>query len=246
MPVLQASSRSASTPCAKRGPTGVTYCQFMDMLFPGCISLKKVKFQAKLEHEYLHNFKMLQAAFKRVEVDKVIPVDRLVKGRFQDNFEFVQWFKKFFNANYDGHEYDPVTARQGQDALPPPNPGTQIFNKPKAKGSSTPKMAATIQRQSDSASSSSPVSMSQKHQQRMKNDRASPDGPITELNNQIKALQITLDEMEKERDFYFKKLQKIEQHLQKQDDQQNPFCQRIYSVLYARMVILNYFHYSIE
>lgn len=50
---------------------GAAYCQFMDMLFPGCIFLKKVKFQAKLEHEYIHNFKVLQAAFKRMGVDKV-------------------------------------------------------------------------------------------------------------------------------------------------------------------------------
>ena len=50
---------------------GAAYCQFMDMLFPGCILLKKVKFQAKLEHEFIHNFKVLQAAFKRMSVDKV-------------------------------------------------------------------------------------------------------------------------------------------------------------------------------
>ena len=37
-----------------------------------------------------------------------------MKGRFQDNFEFCQWFKKFFDANYDGSEYDPVAARDGQ------------------------------------------------------------------------------------------------------------------------------------
>lgn len=50
---------------------GAAYCQFMDLLFPGCIGLKKVKFQAKLEHEYIHNFKVLQASFKRMNVDKV-------------------------------------------------------------------------------------------------------------------------------------------------------------------------------
>ncbi len=44
---------------------------------------------------------------------KVIPVEKLVKGRFQDNFEFVQWFKKFFDANYNGAEYDAVAAREG-------------------------------------------------------------------------------------------------------------------------------------
>lgn len=140
-------------------PPGAAYCQFMDMLFPGCVHLRKVKFQAKLEHEYIHNFKVLQAAFKKMGVDKVGPgvglgggtpggpgwggrpparmspqiiaVERLVKGKFQDNFEFIQWFKKFFDANYDGKEYNPLLARQGQDAAPAPNPGDHSFNKPK-------------------------------------------------------------------------------------------------------------------
>ena len=43
----------------------------------------------------------------------MVPVDRLVKGRFQDNFEFVQWFKKFFDANFDGAEYDAFELRGG-------------------------------------------------------------------------------------------------------------------------------------
>lgn len=44
---------------------------------------------------------------------QVIPIDKLIKGRFQDNFEFLQWFKKFFDANYDGREYDAAEARGG-------------------------------------------------------------------------------------------------------------------------------------
>lgn len=43
----------------------------MDMLFPNCVPLKKVKFGAKLEHEYIHNFKLLQVSFKKMGVDKV-------------------------------------------------------------------------------------------------------------------------------------------------------------------------------
>uniref|UniRef100_A0A2K5IBP2 Calponin-homology (CH) domain-containing protein n=1 Tax=Colobus angolensis palliatus TaxID=336983 RepID=A0A2K5IBP2_COLAP len=163
---------SGSTQCAGSVPTGAAYCQFMDMLFPGCISLKKVKFQAKLEHEYIHNFKLLQASFKRMNVDKVIPVEKLVKGRFQDNLDFIQWFKKFYDANYDGKEYDPVEARQGQDAIPPPDPGEQIFNLPKkshhansptagaaksspaAKPGSTPSRPSSAKRASSSGSAS--------------------------------------------------------------------------------------------
>ena len=95
--------------------SGAAYCQFMDMLFPGSVQVKKVKFNTKLEHEYITNFKVLQAAFKKMSVDKVVPVDRLVKGKFQDNFEFLQWFKKFFDANYGGQEYDALGMRGGEE-----------------------------------------------------------------------------------------------------------------------------------
>lgn len=43
---------------------------------------------------------------------QIIPIDKLIKGRFQDNFEFLQWFKKFFDANYNGQDYDAVGARE--------------------------------------------------------------------------------------------------------------------------------------
>ncbi len=60
----------------------------------GCISVKKVRFDANNEYQFIENFKVLQGAFLKKAVEKVIPVERLVKGRFQDNFEFGQWFKK--------------------------------------------------------------------------------------------------------------------------------------------------------
>lgn len=53
-----------------------------------------------------------------LSLPQIIPVEKLVKGKFQDNFEFVQWFKKFFDANYDGHEYDAATARGGVSVGP--------------------------------------------------------------------------------------------------------------------------------
>ena len=37
-----------------------------------------------------------------LSVLKVIPIEKLVKGKYMENFEFVQWFKKFFDANFDG------------------------------------------------------------------------------------------------------------------------------------------------
>ncbi|KAL9870509.1 microtubule-associated protein RP/EB family member 2 isoform 2-T2 [Geothlypis trichas] len=216
--------------------SGAAYCQFMDMLFPGCISLKKVKFQAKLEHEYIHNFKLLQASFKRMNVDKVIPVEKLVKGRFQDNLDFIQWFKKFFDANYDGKEYDPVEARQGQDALPPPDPGEQIFNLPKkshhansptagaAKSSPASKPGSTPSRPS-SAKKATPSSSASKSDKDLETQ-------VIQLSEQVHSLKLALEGVEKERDFYFGKLREIELLCQEHGGE-NDLVNRLMEVLYA-------------
>ncbi|XP_019879330.2 microtubule-associated protein RP/EB family member 3 [Aethina tumida] len=97
--------------------TGSAYCRFMDMLFPGCLVLKRVKLDTKLENDYINNFKILQESFKKMRVDKIVPIERLVKGRFQDNFEFLQWFKKFHDANAGGRKQP--TAKKPSPAKPP-------------------------------------------------------------------------------------------------------------------------------
>nr|KAF6360024.1 hypothetical protein mMyoMyo1_010982 [Myotis myotis] len=96
-----------------------------------------------------NNLKILQAGFKRMGVKIITPVDRLVKGKFQDNFEFVQWFKKFFDANYDGKDYDPVAARQGQETAVAPSLVAPAMNKPKkplSNSSAAPQRPIVTQR----------------------------------------------------------------------------------------------------
>ena len=38
----------------------------------------------------------------------------MIKCFIKDNFEFLQWFKKFFDANYGGQEYDALEMRGGE------------------------------------------------------------------------------------------------------------------------------------
>ncbi|NXH08745.1 MARE3 protein, partial [Loxia leucoptera] len=207
--------------------SGAAYCQFMDMLFPGCVHLRKVKFQAKLEHEYIHNFKVLQAAFKKMGVDKIIAVERLVKGKFQDNFEFIQWFKKFFDANYDGKEYNPLLARQGQDVAPPPNPGDHIYNKPKkpigTAGNVRGPPASAAPRPLHPWAGALPGAGS------TLGLRAEGLAPVAQLMD----LKLTVDGLEKERDFYFSKLRDIELICQEHENENSPIITGIVSVLYA-------------
>ncbi|KAG9474655.1 microtubule-associated protein RP/EB family member 1 [Eleutherodactylus coqui] len=208
--------------------SGSVYCHFMDMLFPGSVTLKKVKFQAKLEHEYIQNFKVLQAGFKKMGVDKIIPVDKLVKGKFQDNFEFVQWFKKFFDANYDGKDYDPVAARQGQESAPVPVLPTPVLNKPKKPMGTTnaaPQRAVQAQR--------TPVPNRPAQGVARRPAMGNGEEESAELVQQINVLKITVEDLEKERDFYFGKLRNIELICQENEGESDPVLQRIIEILYA-------------
>jgi len=204
--------------------SGASYCQFMDMLFPGCIPMKKVKFQAKHEHEYIHNFKFLQTSFKKIGVDKIIPVDKLIKAKFQDNFEFVQWFKKFFDANYDGKEYDPVAARQGQETAAPASlhPSAGVANNkpgPRKPAAAPTKNPAPATKPTARPGGGPGAKMAA--------------GDKAELVQEVSALKLTVQDMEKERDFYFGKLRNIELICQEVEGEGSPVLQKILDILYA-------------
>ncbi|XP_037102228.1 microtubule-associated protein RP/EB family member 1-like [Syngnathus acus] len=203
--------------------SGAAYCQFMDMLFPGSVPVKKVKFGAKLEHEYIHNFKLLQFAFKKMNIDKIIPVDKLVKGKFQDNFEFVQWFKKFFDANYCESEYDPVEARKGQEAATPPNAAMSALNKPPKKA-----IGRTPQRPPVAKVAPKVVPINAK-----KSASATANKEGAEIQSELEELRCTVQDIEKERDFYFGKLRNIELICQENEGQGDPALQKIVDILYA-------------
>jgi len=218
--------------------SGAGYCQFMDMLFPGSIQLKKIKFDTKLEHEYINNFKLLQGAFKKMNVDKIVPVDRLVKGRFQDNFEFLQWFKKFFDANYGGQEYDACDMRGGTDLGSGGKPGRPVGGPPRAV-SNMPKRSPAARAPAPRAPiSSRPAPGGGGRSAPSSNGiSANAQAQIEDLNNQIMEMKLTVEGLEKERDFYFGKLRDVEVIAQEEENVPtagNPdFVNKILGVLYA-------------
>lgn len=54
--------------------SGSVYCQILDAAYPEKVPLNKVKWTAYLEVDFLHNFKVLQVAFERLGIVKVIEV----------------------------------------------------------------------------------------------------------------------------------------------------------------------------
>jgi len=230
--------------------TGAAYCQYMDMLFPGSVPMKRVKFRTNLEHEYIQNFKILQGAFKKMEVDKIIPIDRLIKGRFQDNFEFLQWFKKFFDANYDGRDYDAMAARENLPmglgsgagggggganvkamALPKRTIASAAAKtKPLAKATSRTVTPPTARVPPTAASK---PGVNKGSTENNSHNNSALNAQIDDLSNQVTDLKLNLEGLEKERDFYFSKLRDIEILCQEDDENPSPLVQKILDILYA-------------
>jgi len=96
--------------------SGAVACQLTEYLFPKSIPMSKVNWEAKSSHEYVANYKLLQNAFTKNKIRKHVDVDKLIRGKYQDNLEFCQWLKAFFDQTSpmmgSGREgYDPVAVR---------------------------------------------------------------------------------------------------------------------------------------
>ncbi|XP_068997839.1 uncharacterized protein [Embiotoca jacksoni] len=103
--------------------SGAAYCQLMDRLFPGSLDLSSVQFQSCSAEHSLHNLTLLEAAFKRAGVVRLIPTAALMKRSFVAALSFLQWFKLFFDENNNGREYHAFEARGGRSLVPADSDG---------------------------------------------------------------------------------------------------------------------------
>ena len=75
----------------------------------------KVNWQAKFEYEFMANLKLFQQSLEKIGVTKKVDLNRLVKGRHQDNLEMIQWLKRFLEMQGSPLEgYNPVMRRGGE------------------------------------------------------------------------------------------------------------------------------------
>ncbi|CAG2054454.1 unnamed protein product [Timema podura] len=166
---------------------------------------------------------------------EIVAIDKLIKGRFQDNFEFLQWFKKFFDANYSGTEYDALAVRGGEPM------GHGGSSAPRGSGMLTVKRTP-LPRVEPNVAAVRPAVRSVPQAKPATNRLSGPrpavanqrgDTKIDELEAQMMDMKLTVDGLEKERDFYFGKLRDIEMMCQEHDSEQNPILQKILDILYA-------------
>ncbi|GMF68802.1 unnamed protein product [Aspergillus oryzae] len=126
------------------------------------------------------------------KVDKPIPVQQLTKCRMQDNLEFLQWTKKYWDQHFPGGDYDAVARRKASGA-PPAAAGSRAgaASAGATRRGATPTGAVARPRV------------------------AAASGPnVSALQQEIATQKEAIGGLEKERDFYFAKLRDIELLLQ--------------------------------
>ena len=109
----------------------------------------------------------------------------------QDNLEFLQWTKRFWDQYFSGNDYDALSRRKGSGAPsagPPPVARTSGASTGAARRGTTPTAAAATRPMRTGGVSAA-------------------SSAVLAENNQLKE---TVTGLERERDFYFSKLRDIE------------------------------------
>lgn len=233
---------------------GCVAIQMLDLLHPGRVPVHKVKWNAQSEYEFIHNYKVLQAAFSRIGINRHIDVNRLIRAKYQDNLEFMQWFKGYFEQNKpEVIEYDPVARRRtgkgGSDfearmtseskATSGRTRTTTKARKPPASSSRAPNQENSNTTNRDAASNRTTTTR--------KPVRQTNSGTASGVSEEVRSqemqklvqenaeLRLGMEGLEKERDFYFEKLREIEILLQslEQEGSENALITQVFDILYA-------------
>ncbi|KAF3961417.1 hypothetical protein ACB098_02G158800 [Castanea mollissima] len=208
--------------------SGAVHCQLMDAAHPGMVPMHKVNFDAKSEYEMIQNYKVLQDVFNKLKITKHIEVSKLVKGRPLDNLEFMQWMKRYCDSVNGGalHSYNPLERREASKG------GKEVTKKAAPSQSSTKSSTAAPKAQSSHNARRNEVSSVNLANQSQKVPRpTSSGGPA--YDEKITELKLSVDSLEKERDFYFGKLRDIEILCQSPEIEHLLVVEAIKKILYA-------------
>ncbi len=202
--------------------------------------MSRVKFNVNTEYAYLQNFKILQSmqyiypsvpakpceqianqllfpidCFTRHGIDRPVNVEQLIKCKMQDNLEFLQWSKRYWDQYFPGGDYDAVARRRGSGAPPPASAPTQRTSAGAAKRGTTPTTGRA----------------------RVAGVGGVGSAALQQENNTLKE---TVQGLERERDFYFSKLRDIELLVQQAceedpeiEKQEDGLIKHIQTILYS-------------
>jgi RP/EB family microtubule-associated protein len=157
-------------------------------------------------------------------VTRAVDVQKLVRGKYQDNLEMLQWFHCYYDRNGPAADYDPVRRRGN---LPPGLPewlrGTGMKENVQPQGPAK----NTMPRPSYARGVGSQVAREEAKE-------------LTRTKEELETLRTTCQGLERERDFYFGKLRDIEIQCQEYETSGAPngmtldsYMKEVMKILYA-------------
>ncbi len=237
--------------------SGAIYCQIMDAAHPNIVPMHKVSFAARAEHEYVQNYKVLQTVFDKLRIAKNIEVEKLCKARPLDNLEFLQWMKRYFDVTVGEatEGYDPVQRRMGckgggaQTSVSISTTTTSTSSSSVAvcskKHQTTTTMAKRQQNQQhgrdiDSTITSTTTTKHSNqnsydtlaHNNTRKNAEVAAAAAAAAMREDLASLRLEVEKAEREREFYFEKLQDIEFICQRPEFENEVLAKCIEKILY--------------
>ena len=236
--------------------SGAIYCQIMDAAHPNIVPMHKVSFAARAEHEYVQNYKVLQTVFDKLRIAKNIEVEKLCKARPLDNLEFLQWMKRYFDVTVGEatEGYDPVQRRMGckgggaQTSLSISTTTTSTSSSSVAvcskKHQTTTTMAKRQQNQHHGRDIDSTITSTTttKHSNQNSYDTLAHNNTrknaevaaaaAAAMREDLASLRLEVEKAEREREFYFEKLQDIEFICQRPEFENEVLAKCIEKILY--------------
>ncbi|XP_051127033.1 microtubule-associated protein RP/EB family member 1C [Andrographis paniculata] len=223
--------------------TGAVQCQLMDAVHPGMVPMHKVNFDAKNEYEMIQNYKVLQDVFNKLKIKKHIEVNKLIKGRPLDNLEFMQWMKRYCDCVNGGliNNYNPLERREACKGGKEPGKKSAPSQPLTRSTSTAPKNVGHNNRKPADVPHANPNQHVKATRPSSSSSRSSSsDGaPVyheserTMFEQQITELKLSIDSLEKERDFYFAKLRDVEILCQTPEIEHMQVVEAIKMILYA-------------
>jgi len=239
--------------------SGAIACQLLDMIFPGQVQMNRVNWMARIDHEFVPNYKILQTAFDRIGIERHIDVDKLIRGKYQDNLEFMQWFKRYFEMHTPAEQYDTAANRErgkggaqynrefGTGASRATTTASSRTGSAAGRGARAPAAgrsagatrAAAPSRPAASAPRSTTTKATRPGSGSKPSAHSSSAGAdaklaaeVADLRRANEELQAAVEGLEKERNFYFDKLTDIEGLLQGKEGDAS-WIDKVFEILYA-------------
>jgi RP/EB family microtubule-associated protein len=122
---------------------GAAFCQVIDAIHPGTVTLGRVNYHANQGFEMTQNYRILQEAFHKNNITQYIDFVTLAKGKYMIALETLQWIHGYYEQTGPHEPYDAVARRKATKCSGPiptePEPARKQSGFPTSKPAITGK-----------------------------------------------------------------------------------------------------------